>query len=492
MNIRTVFRGLGVCAALSLVACMGRAGDYEIEQADRGAEVCPGGTLIEGIDVSYWQSTINWSSVAGDGVVYAFIRVSDGNPAEGGTYDTQFQANWTNALAAGVIRGPYQFFRPSDDPVAQADLVISEIGGSMTPGDLPPVLDVEATDGLGASTVAAGIGDWIDRIESQLGVTPIIYTGKYFWQDNVQSSAYSDYPLWHAQYTSAACPNIADQWTEWAFWQYTSSGSVAGISGNVDRNVFNGTMADLQAMTYGDPVCGDGYCNGGEDNSTCPEDCPVCENVPPLGRIVDDQDLCFEQLGSAAYWRYVTDAGYDDTLLWTHTVGTEGEMDNHAEWTLTFDEAGQYRLEAYTDAAYAQSKQARYQVRHDGTVDVVVVDQTTTDGWTDVGDFQFASGDDQWVRLEDYTGEPLADNVQIVFDAVRLTRLDPGPDAGVQQDAGVSQDAGDATGPDAGTDVPRNGEGCNCRTPGSGGGGTPFAGLLLLVGLLWRRRNRGA
>ena len=295
-----------LCLASSLAGCMGQAG-YEPEEREQGAVVCPGGTLLEGIDVSYWQSAINWSQVAGDGIVYAFIRVSDGNPDEGGTYDTRFQENWSGALANGILRGPYQYFRPNHDAVAQADLVISEIGGSMTPGDLPPVIDVEANGGLGPTQVAAEIAKWIARIETVLGVTPIIYTGKYFWQDNVQSSAFSSYPLWHAQYTTASCPNIADQWTQWAFWQYTSSGSVAGIGGNVDRNVFNGDLAALQGMAFGDPVCGDGYCTGQEDHDSCPEDCPICENVPPEGRIVDETDLCFDKLGTPSYWRQVAD-----------------------------------------------------------------------------------------------------------------------------------------------------------------------------------------
>jgi GH25 family lysozyme M1 (1,4-beta-N-acetylmuramidase) len=477
------------------------------EQLEREAVVCPVGPQVPGIDVSYWQPNIDWNRVAADGIVFAFLRVSDGDPATGGVYDTEFQANWTGTQAVGIIRGPYQYFRPSDDPIAQADLVISEIGGAMTPGDLPPVIDVEATDGRTPAQVATAVGEWINRIETELGVTPIIYTGKYFWQDNVQSDAFASYPLWHAAYpgnwTPSSCPNIADQWSGWAFWQYSSSGNVDGIgtsTTNVDVNVFNGDLAGLQALTFGDPVCGDGYCVGGEDHDNCPEDCPIFEPVPPLGRIVDDSDLCFEKLGTPAWWHPET-AGYENSLYWTYCV--DAGADTVGVWHLTFDEAGEYRVEAYTDGDWAESQQATYQVRHGGDTTPTEVDQSQTDGWTFVGEFQFATGGDQWVRLEDLTGEPYADRVMIVFDALRLTRLDPDPDGGVAEpDAGAGADAGvsvDASG-DA-TDNDGNGAGCGCRSgatgTGSGSGSEAPAGLVLVLVLalllgprLARRRRR--
>ncbi|MFH2009899.1 MAG: GH25 family lysozyme [bacterium] len=490
---RKTMRAVTSVAALLAVwgagaGCFPEGDRYERLQSE--AEVCPGGTLLEGIDVSYWQPNIDWNAVAGDGIVFAFIRVSDGDPASGGTYDTDFQTNWAAARAAGILRGVYQFFRPNQPPVAQADLLISEIGGAMTPGDLPPVIDMEATGGLSPAQVTAAMQQWIDRIETQLGVTPIIYTGKYFWQDNVQSGAYSSYPLWHAQYTTAQCPNIADQWTEWAFWQYTSSGSVAGIGGNCDRNVFNGDLAALQALTFGDPVCGDGYCTGGEDHGTCPQDCPECEPIPSLGRIVDDTDLCFEKLGNPAWW-HPEQAGWDNSLYWTYCTDTAA--DTVGVWHFTFDEAGEYRIEAYTDGDWAESTQAIYQVRHNGETTPMTVDQSQTDGWTLVGDFQFAQGGEQWVRLEDLTGEPYADRVLIAFDALSLTRLDPpvqadggvvGPDGGGQLDATVDASA-DATDPGTADG------GCGCRSVGGDGG---VATVLLWMSVLWlgirQRRQR--
>ncbi len=221
-----------------------RPDDGVLEQA---LEVCADGATVRGIDVSKWQGDINWAAVAGDGVKYAFIRVSDGLRY----HDEKFARNWAGARSNRVLRGAYQFFRPGQDPEDQADLLIARIRehGEM---DLPPVIDVEATDGQNAQTIVDRVGRWIRRVEAELGVRPIIYSGKYFWQDNVGNSrAFRDYLLWHPQYTNARCPNIADAWADWAFWQFTSSGRVAGISGNVDVNRFNGTEEALGRLRVG-------------------------------------------------------------------------------------------------------------------------------------------------------------------------------------------------------------------------------------------------
>jgi lysozyme len=205
--------------------------------------VCATGSTVLGVDVSYYQGSINWSSVRAAGVGFAFIRVSDGI----GKHDPKFASYWAGAKNAGLIRGAYQFFRPNQSVTAQADLMINSIG-TLRPGDLAPVIDVEVTGGLGASTVAADVRQWVDRVRAATGVAPIVYTGKYFWRDQVGgSTAEAANPLWIAQYTSQ-CPDLPSPWTTWKFWQYSDTGHVAGISGGVDVDRFNGSMADLRAL----------------------------------------------------------------------------------------------------------------------------------------------------------------------------------------------------------------------------------------------------
>src|SRR3990167_6981484 len=146
--MRSVLRSLGsvpvllALAALSLSACVpdGRQ-PLCADRSSSGLQACPSAsTLTPGIDVSHWQSGINWSSVAQGGVRFAFIRVSDGATTE----DSRFAANWPGARAAGVFRGPYQYFRPAQDPIDQANLLISmvESAGGLETDDLPAVLDI--------------------------------------------------------------------------------------------------------------------------------------------------------------------------------------------------------------------------------------------------------------------------------------------------------------------------------------------------------------
>jgi len=213
------------------------------------ARVCADGATTKGIDVSKWQGTIDWTKVKSAGYAFAFIRVSDGL----NTPDAKFAANWSATKSVGIIRGAYQFFRPSQSATAQADLMIEKLGGQYTPGDLPPVIDVEDDGGLSPTTVATRVRTWVDRVEAALGVKPIVYTGKYFWRDEVGSPAsFAPNALWIAQYTSL-CPDIPGPWAKWTFWQYTDSGSVPGIAGPVDTNRFNGSLAQLQAFAASAP-----------------------------------------------------------------------------------------------------------------------------------------------------------------------------------------------------------------------------------------------
>jgi GH25 family lysozyme M1 (1,4-beta-N-acetylmuramidase) len=225
---------------------------------------CGGANRVEGIDVSYWQgSNIDWARVRASGKRFAFMRVSYG--AQAGV-DSTFRRNWTESKANGVLRGAYQYFLPAQDTSAQANLVVRELG-RLGAGDLPAVIDVEqAPNGITAAQYAQKVADWVAIVEQGTGKRPIVYTGKYFWNDNVQSSAFGDHPLWLAAYVSG-CPDTPRPWTKWTFWQFTDSGSVPGIAGNVDVNVFDGTVADLEALA-GASVCtpSEEACNGRDDD----------------------------------------------------------------------------------------------------------------------------------------------------------------------------------------------------------------------------------
>jgi lysozyme len=114
--------------------------------------------------MSHWQGTIDWDAVAADGVEFAFIKAT-----EGGDYvDPRFAANRAGAQRAGVVRG--DFFRPQTDAMAQAAHFPSTV--QLAPGDLPPVLDVEVTDGRSAAVIAAGVRTWVQEVERATGRRP--------------------------------------------------------------------------------------------------------------------------------------------------------------------------------------------------------------------------------------------------------------------------------------------------------------------------------
>ncbi len=173
-----------------------------------------------------------------------------------------------------------------------------------------------------------------------------------------------------------------------------------------------------------------------------------CGTIGYAGAVIDDGDACFEPGGPVASLRNVRDAGLDGDLVWTHTTDDTAEA-NYGQWHLDFEQAGRYRVEVYTDTTYAQSKQAAYVVQHGAAMDDVILDQSAVDGWQTLGDFDFEAGGEQGLRLADNTGEPLADNVQLVFDAVRVTRVetgDTGSGAGSDDDEAPSDDGGCSAG----------------------------------------------
>lgn len=208
------------------------------------ATVCPGSNKVYGIDVSYYQGTINWAAVKAAGKQFAIIRVSDGT----GFLDPKFATNWKNAKAAGVAVGAYQFFRPNQDATAQADLLVNQLNAvGFGANDLPPVIDVEVTSGVAAGTIAARVNTWLNRVKSRTGRLPALYTSPGFWSGLGNPTPNPLPYIWDAHWTTG-CPSLPPAWPRLRFWQYSAKGAVSGISGDVDLDIYNGTLAELRAL----------------------------------------------------------------------------------------------------------------------------------------------------------------------------------------------------------------------------------------------------
>lgn len=206
---------------------------------------------VPGIDVSYWESGIDWAKVRASGIRFAFLKATEGEAYT----DPTFPENWAGAKAVGILRGAYCFFHPNMDAVKQADLFIKTVQARNDNGELPPVLDLEAHDQQSNAIIISKVKTWLDRVEQALGKKAIIYSGYYFLKDHFSEAGggppswAKDYPLWIAQYpnsyTPGMQPTLPKGWFNWTFWQYTETGQVNGINANVDLDVFNGSLEDL-------------------------------------------------------------------------------------------------------------------------------------------------------------------------------------------------------------------------------------------------------
>ncbi|MFN7115676.1 MAG: glycoside hydrolase family 25 protein [Saprospiraceae bacterium] len=194
---------------------------------------------VHGIDVSHYQSRVNWQAVAQENMHFAFIKATEGAMH----VDSLFCYNWEGMKKAGLKRGAYHFFRPTISPLAQADNFTRSVEIEL--GDLPPVLDVEVLDGVSKESLINGVRTWLYYAEIRYGVKPIIYTNIKFY-NKLLAGHFNDYPMWIARYgfrePTLACGR------NWHFWQYGNRGRVNGIAGNVDFNVFKGSLQELEAM----------------------------------------------------------------------------------------------------------------------------------------------------------------------------------------------------------------------------------------------------
>ncbi|HEY1693376.1 MAG TPA: GH25 family lysozyme [Polyangiaceae bacterium] len=239
-----LFASAGVAALVA--GCAVQPGDEPLGTTSEATTVCASGTTVKGVDVSTYQGSVDWASVKAAGIDFAFTRISDGTGSPDGTFKT----NWEGMKTAGIIRGAYQYWEPADDPTAQANLVASSLqgGGGLVAGDLPVVMDIETSGGASAATIEANMTTWLAAVKASTGKTPIIYTSEGTYP--ITATTFDTYDLWAANYTTG-CPAMPVGWTKWVFWQNADNGSVGGISGGVDTDEYNGTLAELQAYAGG-------------------------------------------------------------------------------------------------------------------------------------------------------------------------------------------------------------------------------------------------
>jgi GH25 family lysozyme M1 (1,4-beta-N-acetylmuramidase) len=219
----------------------------------RQVQAALSGSQQRGIDVSHWQGSINWSSVRSGGIIWAYMKATEGTSYT----DPRFDRNYRASYRAGLIRGAYHFALPNrSSGAAQARFFVRN-GGSWS-GDgqtLPPALDIEYNPygrdcyGLSARHMRRWIRGFSNTVKNRSGRYPVIYTTLDWWTRCTRNNGRfgNTNPLWIARWSSSP-GTLPNGWAFWTFWQYTSSGSVTGISGDVDRDVFNGSLDRLRAL----------------------------------------------------------------------------------------------------------------------------------------------------------------------------------------------------------------------------------------------------
>lgn len=154
--------------------------------------------------------------------------------------------------------------------------------------------------------------------------------------------------------------------------------------------------------------------------NVAPDDCTTVAN----GGVIDEDSACVTLGGPTQYLRSVDDQyANEGDLVWTGATANS-TAGNYGIWWVKVPSAGRYRLEAWVNRTYATSQQAKYSIRHNGRTDVVTMNMTTAGGFRSLGEFQFSGTDGERIRLDDNTGERSSLGRKLVFDGLRVTRVD--------------------------------------------------------------------
>lgn len=217
------------------------------------------GSKVYGLDVSRHQGSWNWENLAlysnKKGEVY-----SSGNQAgselqppffvimkatEGSDMvDPYYAENVAQAREGRIIKGAYHFMTTLSDIETQIENFIKN--AVVEKGDFPPVLDIETPHNrvreVGEANIRAMALKWLQAVEAHYGVRPVIYTNDLFRKEYLSGPEFKRYDFWLARYSKKG-PESGN----WLLWQFTQTGNPRGISGEVDINIYDGTLAEFKA-----------------------------------------------------------------------------------------------------------------------------------------------------------------------------------------------------------------------------------------------------
>lgn len=201
------------------------------------AEIFP----VRGVDVSHYQGNVNWNQLQAQGVMFAYIKATEGSSYQ----DSAFQTNWANVNLTEIRAGAYHFFSFESSGLDQAENYINVV--TVIDDMLPPVIDVEPYGKYKTlkdnADVVCEIKDWLNAVEAKFGMKPVIYTTEAFYAECI-ASEFPDHDIWIRSVYKQPSKSV-----QWTFWQYSSRVRLNGYDGEerfIDMNTFHGTTEEFE------------------------------------------------------------------------------------------------------------------------------------------------------------------------------------------------------------------------------------------------------
>lgn len=238
---KRIVKSLSLLAVLPALAGCFSAGIIKGDNSPHPGVAQARALPIQGIDISRYQGTVDFYAARKAGTHFVFMKST-----EGADYiDPNFRENWRRAKAAGMPRGAYHFMAWCSLAKDQAEWFKRNV-----PNDrdaLPPVLDLEWNNSSSCrhthsrEDVLEKVNLMLAEMEAHTGKMPIIYTDINFHRD-ILASEHLDNAFWLR--STAAHPHKRYNSRTWTFWQWTQTGTMPGIRGEVDRNAFYGSESE--------------------------------------------------------------------------------------------------------------------------------------------------------------------------------------------------------------------------------------------------------
>ena len=191
-----------------------------------------------GVDLSSYLADVDMNALKEQGIAFVYIKATEGTAHQ----DSRFTENWRNAQEAGLLSGAYHFFSYDSPGATQAENYIRVVGTDLT-GRLLPVVDVEyygdkEQNPPRKEDVVKELSVYLDALETQYGVKPMIYTRSDIY-DKYLKGTFDSYPYW---ISSLYTPLKWNYHGDWYIWQYLNRGILEGYEGGekyIDLNVLN-------------------------------------------------------------------------------------------------------------------------------------------------------------------------------------------------------------------------------------------------------------